>query len=169
MQSLKSVLLESWDRQATIINNLADLIQPDQMNFVVTPGEWPIGEHLCHIHGTRRFWMRDMNPEYLNGLERLVVEKDGEWVPISDLALIREQLKDSAVKIREIMDDLLDHPTKVGSYDHPVYFLQHMIWHEGWHTSSILSALRVNGQEPDESWEEPNIWGLWRTEEFIEG
>ena len=163
--SLKAAILESWDRQATIINNVAALIQPDQFDWVVAEGEWPIVEHLCHIHGTRRFWMKEISPDYLVGLKRLVEEKGDDWVPIRDIDLIREQLSASAIKIREIMDELLDDPKQAGPYDHPLYFQQHMIWHEGWHTSSIMAALRVNGQEPTEEWEEPNIWGLWRTEE----
>lgn len=163
--TLKQAILDSWDRQATIINNLASLIQPEQFDFVVAPGEWPVVEHLCHIHGTRRFWMRAINPDYLNGFERLVQQEGEDWVPIRDIEFIRAQLIASSQRTREIMDDLLDQPGQAGPYDHPLLFLQHMIWHEGWHTSSILAALRANGCEPGEEWEEPNIWGQWRTEE----
>ena len=28
----------------------------------------------------------------------------------------------------------------------------------------VFLALRLNGQEPPEEWEEPNVWGQWRTE-----
>lgn len=49
-------------------------------------------------------------------------------------------------------------------YDNPVLLLQHMIWHDGWHVGLIFLALRLNGQEPPEEWEEPNVWGQWRTE-----
>lgn len=164
--SLKEAILESWDRQSTIINNLAAKVQPEQFDLVVAEGEWPIVEHLTHIHGTRRFWLRDMNPDYLIGHERLVKEVEGEWIPVRDIDFIREQLDLSAKKIYEVMNDLLDTPKKTGSYDQPLFFLQHMIWHEGWHAGAILAALRVNGQELPEEWEEPNIWGLWRTEEF---
>ena len=45
-----------------------------------------------------------------------------------------------------------------------VLFLQHMVWHDGWHVGLIFLALRLNGQEPPEEWEEPNVWGQWRTE-----
>ena len=49
-------------------------------------------------------------------------------------------------------------------YDNPIPFLQHMVWHDGWHVGLIFLALRLNGQEPPEEWEEPNVWGQWRTE-----
>ena len=39
-----------------------------------------------------------------------------------------------------------------------------MVWHDGWHVGLIFLALRLNGQEPPEEWEEPNVWGQWRTE-----
>ena len=38
------------------------------------------------------------------------------------------------------------------------------IWHDGWHVGLIFLGLRLNGQEPPEEWEEPNVWGQWRTE-----
>jgi hypothetical protein len=41
-----------------------------------------------------------------------------------------------------------------------------MVWHDGWHVGLIFLALRLNGQEPREEWEEPNVWGLWRTESW---
>ncbi len=38
-----------------------------------------------------------------------------------------------------------------------------MVWHEGWHAGIILLALRLNGREPAEQWEETNLWGIWRS------
>jgi len=52
------------------------------------------------------------------------------------------------------------------TYENPVLFVQHMIWHEGWHAGQIFLALRENGQEPAEDWEEANVWGVWRTESW---
>ena len=59
---------------------------------------------------------------------------------------------------------LTDGKEKVGFYDNPVLFLQHMIWHEGWHVGLIILGLRLSGEEPPEEWEENHIWGEWRTE-----
>ncbi|MEZ5162818.1 MAG: hypothetical protein R2688_03510 [Fimbriimonadaceae bacterium] len=30
-------------------------------------------------------------------------------------------------------------------YDHPIYFLQHMVWHDGYHFSSLMQCLRNGG------------------------
>lgn len=41
-----------------------------------------------------------------------------------------------------------------------------MVWHEGWHIGAILLALRVNGFDVTDEWEEENLWGQWRTEKW---
>jgi uncharacterized damage-inducible protein DinB len=167
MQTLQEALLESWDRQCQIVDNLANRITPDLLDAKSREGEFPIGEHLCHIHGTRRFWLSKVAPEFADGIPSLYTKKsEEEWIPSGDLPTIKKALAHSAGQIRHAMEHQLSDPEAQGQevYDHPVFFLQHMIWHEGWHVSSIMQALRAVGQEPPEEWEEPNIWGVWRTE-----
>lgn len=160
-------ILESWDRQAKIVENVLAAVTPENMHFVSREGEWPIFHQFCHIHTTRRGWLRDLDPKYVEGKAPLFnVISDEEWIPSDDLNLIRERIPESAAGVRQAMVDLLEGEKPVGSYDHPLFFLQHMIWHEGWHIGAIMHAFRANGQEMPEAWEEPNIWGLWRTEEF---
>lgn len=64
------------------------------------------------------------------------------------------------------MDALGKGVTQFGWYDNPVLFIQHMVWHEGWHIGLIFLALRLAGQEIPEEWEETKVWGEWRTEEY---
>jgi uncharacterized damage-inducible protein DinB len=51
---------------------------------------------------------------------------------------------------------------KCGNYDHPVHYLQHMVWHEGWHAGLIVLALRLAGHEPSEETESALVWNQWR-------
>jgi hypothetical protein len=109
--------------------------------------------------------MREIDPKYLEGSATLYAEvSEDNYVPSDDLALIRQRLKESAASIRQAMADLIPDGKQAGPYDHPLFYLQHMIWHEGWHVGAIVHAFRANGQELPEEWEEPNIWGLWRVE-----
>jgi uncharacterized damage-inducible protein DinB len=165
MQTVDEALLDSWDRQAQIVQNLAKSITPEMYDFKSGKDEWCIGEHLCHIHGTRRFWMRAVDPNSLEGLVRLHTQiSEEDWEPIRDLPQIVDGLRASADRVKETYQKQLQSPNPQSPYDHPVLFLQHMIWHEGWHVGAIMQALRANGQERPEEWEEPNIWGVWRTE-----
>jgi uncharacterized damage-inducible protein DinB len=158
-------ILESWDRQAQIVDNIASIVTPELMGAKSREGEFSIGEHLCHIHGTRRWWIKEIDPKYLEGSASLYTEvSEDDYVASEDLDLIRQRLKESAASVRHAMVDLLP-DGKAGPYDHPLFYLQHMIWHEGWHVGAIFHAFRANGQEITEEWEEPNVWGLWRTEE----
>jgi len=162
---LIQAVLDSWDRQCRIVKAVAGRI--DESNRHAKPSEdgWPLDHQLAHIHQVRRFWLVQLDPERAAGLGKSFV---GGWEnPIQDLDAIKEMLDESATAVRDSVRKALEEGReKAGGYDHPVLYLQHMIWHEGWHVGLIFLALRLAGQEPSEEWEEANVWGEWRTEEF---
>jgi uncharacterized damage-inducible protein DinB len=160
---LAAALLDSWDRQCRIVDAVASKV--DESNRNVKPSEdgWPLYHQLAHIHLVRRYWLSQIDPERGNALGKSFT--DGWTTPIEDLEAIKALLKESAVAIREAVGEHLKKETgPIGGYDHPVLFLQHMVWHEGWHVGLIFLGLRLAGQEPAEEWEEANVWGEWRTE-----
>jgi uncharacterized damage-inducible protein DinB len=148
-------LLDSWDRQCRIVSVVAGLI--DESNCHLKPSEdgWPLDQHLAHMLGTRRYFLKNVAPE-----------RAGEWGGKAvGLAQIKAQLAESGVAVREVVTEALKGGVnQAGWYDNPVLFLQHMVWHEGWHVGLIFLALRLGGQEPAEEWEETKVWGEWRTE-----
>ena len=158
-------LLDSWDRQCRIVEAVASRIDEGNRNVKPSEDGRPLYHQLAHIHLVRRYWLSQVSPERGKALPETFV--DGWTTPIQDLDAIKASLKESAVAIREGMRELLTNGTgAIGGYDNPVLFLQHMVWHEGWHVGLIFLGLRLNGQEPPEEWEEANVWGEWRTEEF---
>lgn len=165
MQSLEDALLDSWDRQVRIVTNLANAVTEDVKDATSGEGEWPIGQHLCHIHLVRYDWLGQVDPQAIIDLPKTWAQVDGDWVLSNDLDEIRSALDQSAARIRSVMAEKLSQPGKAGPYDHPVLFLQHMIWHEGWHVGSIIRTLRAAAKEPSDEWQEANIWSNWRTEE----
>jgi uncharacterized damage-inducible protein DinB len=165
MSTIVEAILESWDRQTTIFRNLANSITPELSHLKAAEGEWDIEEHLRHVHNVRKFWLSKFAPEFNVDMERLYAQDGDDWKPIGDLTMIRAELDKSAKQITLALKEKLVEPAEPNTfYDHPIFFLQHMVWHEGWHTGSILTTLRINGFERPEEWEEPNIWGVWRTE-----
>jgi uncharacterized damage-inducible protein DinB len=46
-------------------------------------------------------------------------------------------------------------------YDHPILFLQHMIWHEGYHHGQIKLALKVAGHPLSDDEAGPVTWDVW--------
>ena len=160
-----AILLDSWDRQCRIVKALSSLI--DESNRNVKPSEdgWSVDFQLAHIHGVRHYWLSQVDPERAKAVESSFI--DGWQTPISDLDKIKSLLDESHLAVREAVAAAIatgGHP--VGGYDNPILFLQHMIWHEGWHVGLIVLAFRLAGQELPQEWEEKHIWSEWRIEEY---
>ena len=161
-------LLESWDRQCRIVNSVATLI--DEGNRHIKPSEdgWSVGAHLAHMHGVRRFWLSQVAPDMAADLTSAYADKEG--TPLDDLDAIKACLAASGTAVREAVAQGIAKGGPMSgphaTYDNAVLLMQHMVWHDGWHVGLIFLALRLNGQEPPEEWEEPNVWGQWRTESW---
>ncbi len=166
---VKEALLDSWDRQCRIVDAVALLV--DQSNRRAKPSEdgWPLDKQLAHMHNTRRYWLSQVAPSHAADLGKSYADEIG--TPIEDLDAMRSYLKASGLAVRNAVEEAIEkgggpmegpHAT----YDNPVLLLQHMIWHEGWHVGLIFLALRLIDQEPSEEWDEPNVWGQWRTERW---
>jgi uncharacterized damage-inducible protein DinB len=46
-------------------------------------------------------------------------------------------------------------------YDHPLLFLQHMIWHDGYHHGQIKLALKLAGHPFDDEQIGALTWDVW--------
>ncbi|HWD37453.1 MAG TPA: DinB family protein [Fimbriimonas sp.] len=162
MQDLQAQLLEMWDRQSGMIANISRLIDDSSKQFLPSPDGWSIAKHLAHVHEVRYWWLTKVAPDLANNLGESFQE-DGE-TPLEDLQTIKDELAKSAHAVRTALErELRDETQQTGPYSHPVQYLGHMVWHEGWHAGIILLALRLNGREPAEQWEETNLWGIWRS------
>jgi uncharacterized damage-inducible protein DinB len=162
---LVEALLDSWDRQCRIVDAVASRVDGANRYAKPSPDGGTLDHQLAHIHQVRKYWLSQVAPERAAALGDTFVS--GWSDPISDLDEIRACLKASASAVREAVAERLNGDTSpVGGYDHPVLFLQHMVWHEGWHVGLLFLGLRLAGQEPPEEWEEAHVWGEWRTEEF---
>jgi uncharacterized damage-inducible protein DinB len=157
-------LLESWERQCRIVDAVASRIEESNRHLKPSEDGWTLDKQLAHIHETRYYWLNQVSPTHAARLGESFNE-DGT-TPLS-LETIKAELAKRGKAIGDVVREMLaSGATTAPPYDHPVLFLQHMVWHEGWHVGLIFLGLRLGGQEPPEQWECENVWGEWRVEEW---
>lgn len=165
---LAAAFLESWDRQVRILDAIATRITEETRGALPSPDGWPLDRHLAHIHNVRNGWLTEVAPArealatiFRTGEGGLALDEEGT-LPVS-LDEIKRLLGLSAQAVRDTLAEALPQgDAPLGPYTHPVHFLQHMVWHEGWHAGLIMTGLRLAGHEPTEEWEEEHVWSLWR-------
>ncbi|MBX3117606.1 MAG: DinB family protein [Fimbriimonadaceae bacterium] len=160
-----AALLDSWDRQCRIVNAIAERVTEANRHIKPSPDGWSLDTHLAHIQKVRTYFLTQLDADKANALGKPFKK---EWEdPIDDLNAIRKMLAESSLAVRDAVKSAIEKGNeKAGWYDNPVLYLQHMVWHEGWHVGLIFLALRSAGEEPPEEWEEEKVWGEWRTEEW---
>jgi hypothetical protein len=85
-----------------------------------------------------------------------------EWIRETDPERLAAGLESSAHAVRDAVEDCLRSGKPMRQhYDHPLLFLQHMIWHEGYHHGQIKLALKVAGQPFDDKQIGPLTWSVW--------
>lgn len=167
-ESVLEALLDSYQRGNTILLNLLQALPEGGMDARAMEGSPSIAVMFSHIHQVRLFWLTQTAPEFAEPLTSLFRKEGEERIPERDPQRIEEGLKVSA----RIMCDAVKNHLETGqpmkgehaSYDHPVLFLQHMLWHEGYHFGQMKLALKAMGYVMSEEDEEKLVWGLWRVE-----
>jgi uncharacterized damage-inducible protein DinB len=161
--TVNSAMLDSWERQARIMNSVAALVTDQNRKQKPSTDGWSLETHVAHVHQVRRYWLHQLDTDTAKSLPQTISD---DWVtPCVDLHQAKLALFQSAEAIRSVIAKRLEEPLQpAGGYENPVLFLQHMIWHEGWHVGLMMLALRLAGEEPSEEWQETHIWGEWRTE-----
>lgn len=160
-----AALIDSWERQCRIVTAMAGLVTEETRGLKPSDDGWSLDKQLAHIHLVRRYWLSQIAPERGKGLPESFV--DGRETPIDDLEAIKGMLAESGEAVGSAVKELIEAGgAPAGGYDNPVLFLQHMVWHEGWHLGLISLALRRGGREIPEEWEEEKIWSEWRIEEW---
>jgi len=167
--NVAEALLDSWDRQCRIVDAVTSLIDDANRHAKPSDDGWPLDKQLAHMHRVRKYFLSEVAPQFAEGLGESYADEIG--TPITDLETIKANLRASGVAVREAVREGLEQGGPMRGehvvYDNAVLLLQHMVWHEGWHVGLIFLALRLNGQEPEEEWDEPNVWGQWRTEVWV--
>jgi uncharacterized damage-inducible protein DinB len=154
-QSLLEALLDSWDRNNTILVNLLKALPEGALETSAMDGP-SIAQLFTHIHFVRLVFVFEDAPEFARKLP------EEEWVAERDPRRIEQMLNDSAKAVRDAVRSKVEAGRAMNlHYDHPILLLQHMIWHEGYHHGQIKLALKVSGRPMTDDEAGPVTWGVW--------
>jgi uncharacterized damage-inducible protein DinB len=155
-QRLLEALLDSWDRDNTILVNLLRAIPQDCLDVKGTKDSPAIVQLFTHIHYVRLIFVSEDAPEFSKALP------EEEWAVERDRDRIAQMLNDSAKAVRDAVKDRVETGREMNlHYDHPILFLQHMIWHEGYHHGQIKLALKSAGRPLSDDEAGPITWDVW--------
>lgn len=155
-QHLLEALLDSWDRNNTILVNLLRAVPEAGLEVRSREGGPSVAELFTHIHYVRLVFLSEDTPEFARELP------EKEWVDERDPDRIAQMLNESARAVREAVKGRLEAGRDMDlHYDHPILLLQHMIWHEGYHHGQIKLALKLAGAPITDEQAGPVTWGIW--------
>ena len=154
--SLLETVLDSWDRNNTILVNLLRTVPEGRLEAKATQDGPSVAQMFTHMHYVRLVFISEDARDLARGLP------GKEWIAESNLNRIAQMLNQSAQAVRELVQDRVEsgRDMKV-HYDHPILFLQHMIWHEGYHHGQIKLALKLAGTPIMDEEAGPVTWSVW--------
>ncbi len=155
-QRLLEALLDSWDRNNTILVNVLRALPEGGLEARAMEGSASIAEMFTHIHFVRLVFVLEDAPEFARSLP------EEEWAAERDPDRIARMLNDSAKVVRDAVKNGVEAGRDMKlHYDHPILMLQHMIWHEGYHHGQMKLALRVAGLPMTDQEAGPVTWDVW--------
>jgi uncharacterized damage-inducible protein DinB len=155
-QHLLDALLDSWDRNNTILVNLAHALPEGGLEARAMESSPSVAELFAHIHYVRLVFVFEDAPEFARAVpdQGRVVDRDPRR--------IEEKLNDSARAVRNaVKGKLLAGRDMNVHYDHPILLFQHLIWHEGYHHGQIKLALKLAGRPISDDEAGPVTWNVW--------
>jgi uncharacterized damage-inducible protein DinB len=155
-QNLLDALLDSWDRNNTILLNFLRALPEGGLEAKAVEGSPSIAKMYTHIHFVRLVFVFEDAPEFARKLPAQ------EWAVEHDTGRIAQMLNDSATAVRDAVKSRIEAGREMRlHYDHPVLLLQHMIWHEGYHHGQMKLALKVAGTPMSDEEAGPLTWNVW--------
>ncbi len=156
-QSILEALLDSWDRNNTIMLNLLRALQEGGLEARAMADSPSVAQQFTHIHHERLVSVFEEAPEFARNVP------EEEWLVERDRRHIAQMLEDSAKAVRDaVRGRVLAGRDMDLNYDHPILMLQRMLWHEGYHHGQIKLALKLAGHPISDKEAGPGTWDLWR-------
>lgn len=155
-QRLLQALLDSWDRNNTILVNLLRALPQGGLEVRAMEGSPSVAELFTHIHYVRLVFVFEDAPEFARDVPK------EEWVAERDPDCIAQMLNESAKSVRDAVKGRVEAGCEMNlHYDHPILLLQHMLWHEGYHHGQIKLALKLAGRPLSNKEAGPVTWRVW--------
>jgi uncharacterized damage-inducible protein DinB len=167
-QNVLDALLDSWNRNNTILINLLQALPTGGLEAKAMEGSPTIAVQLSHIHSTRLFFVTQTAPEFSKDLTQLFRQEGENRLAERNFERIAAGLEASAKAVGEAVKTAVETGRDIKgtnvAYDHPILLLQHMLWHEGYHVGQMMLALKATGRPMTDQEAEPLIWNVWRQE-----
>ena len=155
-QSLLEALLDSWDRNNTILVNLLRALPKGGLEARAMGDSPSVAKLFTHIHYVRLMFISEDAPEFARGLP------EEEWMAERDPDRLAQMLNDSAKVVRDAVKSRVEAGQDMNlHYDHPILLLQHMIWHEGYHHGQIKLVLKLVRHPMPDDQAGPLTWDVW--------
>ena len=156
-RSVLEALLDSWDRNNTILVNLLRVLPPDGLEARALPNSPCVADLFMHMHYVRLVFVSEDAPEFDSG----EIPRE-EWKGVRDRDRIASMLDHSAKTVRDAVESRMKSGRPMEfHYDHPLLFLQHMVWHEGYHHGQIKLALKAAGSPLPDEVAGKGTWDVW--------
>jgi uncharacterized damage-inducible protein DinB len=154
---LLDALLDSWDRNNEITQNLLRAVPEGGLDDRATPDGPTVAQQFGHVHHERLVSVFEEAPEFAR-----VVPRD-EWAVERNRDRLSAMLAESAAAVRDaVRGRILADKDLDLHYDHPLLMLQLLLWHEGYHHGQIKLALKVAGRPIADDDAGPWTWDVWR-------
>lgn len=154
--NLLDAVFDSWARNNRILIGLLGALPPGCHDARVMATSPSVIEMFAHIIYVRLIFLFEAAPEYAGP------HHARDWLRETDPGRLGTGLDSSARAVRDAVEGRLRSGQPMQQhYDHPLLFLQHMIWHEGYHHGQIKLALKVAGQPLDDDRIGPLTWSIW--------
>ena len=155
--SLLDALLDSWDRNNTVLINLLRALPETGLEARAMAGSPTVAETFTHMHHERMVSVHENAPEHGGEIP------PREWNPESDASQIARWLAESATRVREVVKARAEANRALDlDFAHPVQLVQFLIFHEGYHHGQIKLALKAAGCPIPDAEAGPLTWGVWR-------
>jgi uncharacterized damage-inducible protein DinB len=154
---LLDALLDSWDRNNTILLNLLRALPQGGLEARVMEGSPSVSEMFTHIHHERMVSVFEEAPEFAENVP------EQEWMIERDPHRIAQMLNESVRAVRDAIKSKVETGRDMSlNFDHPILLLQLLIFHEGYHHGQIKLALKVTGRPLTDDEAGPLTWDVWR-------
>jgi len=155
-QRLLEAVLDSWDRNNTILLNFLRALPEGGLETRAMKGGHSIAELFTHIHFVRLAFVVEDAPEFARELPK------EEWADEREPDRIAQMLNESARTVRDAVRSRVESGQDMDlHYDHPILLLQHMVWHEGYHHGQMKLALKLAGRPMTDQVAGRATWGVW--------
>ena len=156
-ERLLEALLDSWDRNNTIMLSLLRALPDGGLDVKAMESSASVAQQFMHIHHERLVSVFEEAPEFARDVPK------EEWAVERDRDRIAQMLIDSAKAVRDaVRGRVLTGRDMDLNYDHPILMLQLMLWHEGYHHGQIKLALKLAGLAISNEEAGPLTWDVWR-------